>query len=213
VPCAGGWLVCLFIAIGAMVEEGSAAALVGQRTVARAQRRGAPHDRDRGGQHGVGEPRGEHRGPEPGPRGRSAQLWLLSLGVPVDVLIAPAEGLGAEGGVVSLVPKLPRTVESTSAIMVSASTGTAMPSPGSTPRCQVRLPGDWQASVRPCAAMTDRPASPASPSAPESCVAPGSPPGHCSATLRAPCSATLDSVRIAVIAEQFLPHMNDHVRR
>ena len=36
--------------------------------------------------------------------GLGAQLWLLSLGVPVDVLIAPAEGLGAEGGVVSLVP-------------------------------------------------------------------------------------------------------------
>ena len=36
--------------------------------------------------------------------GLGAQLWLLSLGVPVDVLIAPAQGLGAEGGVVSLVP-------------------------------------------------------------------------------------------------------------
>lgn len=36
--------------------------------------------------------------------GLGAQLWLLSLGVPVDVLIAPAEGLEAEAGVVSLVP-------------------------------------------------------------------------------------------------------------
>ena len=36
--------------------------------------------------------------------GLGAQLWLLSLGVPVDVLIPPADGLGPEGGVVSLVP-------------------------------------------------------------------------------------------------------------
>ena len=34
----GGWVVCLFIAIGAMVEDGSAAALVGRRAVARAHR-------------------------------------------------------------------------------------------------------------------------------------------------------------------------------
>lgn len=33
-----------------------------------------------------------------------AQLWLLSLGVPVEVQIAPAIGLGASPGVVSLIP-------------------------------------------------------------------------------------------------------------
>lgn len=36
--------------------------------------------------------------------GLGAQLWLLSLGVPVDVMIMPFQGAGAEDGVVSLVP-------------------------------------------------------------------------------------------------------------